>query len=147
MYMAISQVPGVAAANSTVDNFHGLKQVGLPLMFQESKGWAFSDWCLYRSIIENTFLHRASNFHDAGESIRGQGSAGVCQEAAGQGAAVIMGRLASFSIESNSFLADKVGKKGKFLVTHHKLSSFGMALLIAWESQSVILDLEKNTHA
>ena len=36
--MAISQVPGVAAANSTVDNFHGLKQVGLPLMFQESKG-------------------------------------------------------------------------------------------------------------
>ena len=33
-----SSVPGVEQGSSTVDNFHGLKPIHLPLMFQKNKG-------------------------------------------------------------------------------------------------------------
>ena len=37
-FFAIKNVPGVQCGNSSVGNFRGLKQVDLPLMFQENKG-------------------------------------------------------------------------------------------------------------
>ena len=33
-----SSVPGVEQGSSTVDNFHGLKPIHLPLMFQKNRG-------------------------------------------------------------------------------------------------------------
>ena len=37
-FFALKNVPGVQCGNSSVGNFRGLKQVDLPLMFQENKG-------------------------------------------------------------------------------------------------------------
>ncbi len=52
-FFALKNVPGVQCGNSSVGNFRGLKQVDLPLMFQENKGkfitvrsdnlWSFLD--------------------------------------------------------------------------------------------------------
>lgn len=41
-FLALGTIPGVADYNTSVDNFHGLKQVDLPLMQQhdKSKCWA-----------------------------------------------------------------------------------------------------------
>lgn len=36
-FLALGSIPGVADYNATVDNFHGLKQVDLPLMQQHDK--------------------------------------------------------------------------------------------------------------
>jgi BAI1-associated protein 3 len=37
-YLPLASVPGLANATSSVDNLHGLKQVQLPLMFEQNKG-------------------------------------------------------------------------------------------------------------
>lgn len=36
-FLALSSVPGVADTNSSIDNFHGLKQAELPLMHQKNR--------------------------------------------------------------------------------------------------------------
>lgn len=40
-FLALSSIPGVADYNTSVDNFHGLKQVDLPLMQQHDKSKCF----------------------------------------------------------------------------------------------------------
>lgn len=46
-FLALGTIPGVADYNTSVDNFHGLKQVELPLMQQteKSKTWLIYCWC------------------------------------------------------------------------------------------------------
>ncbi len=41
-YLALASVPGLQDASSSVDNFHGLKQITLPLSFEEHKGQSTS---------------------------------------------------------------------------------------------------------
>lgn len=36
-YLALGNIPGVADYSTSVDNFHGLKQIELPLMEQKDK--------------------------------------------------------------------------------------------------------------
>ena len=37
-YFSLNGIPGIHSRGASADKFHGLKQVHLPLMFQEQKG-------------------------------------------------------------------------------------------------------------
>lgn len=45
-FLALGTIPGVADYNTSVDNFHGLKQVELPLMQQTEKS-KFRLWIVF----------------------------------------------------------------------------------------------------
>ena len=55
-YFSLNSIPGIQGANSTIGNFHGLKQVHLPLMFQENKGDTFRNE--YRHLENSGKYHR-----------------------------------------------------------------------------------------
>lgn len=52
-FLALGSIPGVADYNSSVENFHGLKQIELPLMQQleKSKYMHIFNFCLYSNLI------------------------------------------------------------------------------------------------
>lgn len=51
-FLALGSIPGVADYNSSVENFHGLKQIELPLMQQleKSKYMHNFNFCLYSNL-------------------------------------------------------------------------------------------------
>lgn len=49
-FFPLASVPGVQCRNSSVGNFHGLKQLDLPLIFQNEEGALFHIWGTFQGV-------------------------------------------------------------------------------------------------
>lgn len=72
-FLALGNIPGVADFSTSIDNFHGLKQVDLPLMQQNDKSMVLNVilvLCIYRvlMVVGFYFYFRSSNFTNFGVS-------------------------------------------------------------------------------
>lgn len=50
-FLALGNIPGVADYSTSVENFHGLKQVDLPLMQQNDKSEYIFFFCYFDTIF------------------------------------------------------------------------------------------------
>ena len=82
-FLALGNIPGVADYSTSVENFHGLKTVDLPLMQQTDKSKNLAEFLSSGDLMTNPysiFSRRSSNLADSGIARQRQAGIRFCAQ-------------------------------------------------------------------